>query len=291
MGTGQGAKTTGFLSQVNFYSTSKTDLVAKFSAALERNAGLALGNWGSISEKTIPGWTVVSDAQIWGQASNHLKVDPTVNGRVLTLDEKFSQYWDDKVVNRWKVWKARPIEERTWASLLAMITGLGIPGFSSGLTGFQLANNAAILGLAQQPTIAEVADWVWDNQGLGAYAGLTLLGFSLATCGEVRCAMECVARHLDTHLTKSDKEDLGFNAIFVEHLLCKITRWHGRMGKSASGEPLLDQLAKGAERDQEEVPWIAGENMTVSSRLPFPVLVQSSAIHEVVNGYNVSTLA
>src|SRR4051812_16314566 len=106
-----------------------------------------------------------------------------------------------------------------------MIKSLGIPGFQQGLTVFQLANYLVFLGIAKMPPWYEVADFVVENRQKGAFRGLQGLGFHMPDSSSVRAAFYCIHHHLEKNLTEDDKEILGFNVLFTEHILCKVVRW------------------------------------------------------------------
>ncbi|KAJ8075901.1 hypothetical protein PM082_021533 [Marasmius tenuissimus] len=92
----------------------------------------------------------------------------------------------------------------------------------------QLANTLALLGLCELPSCDDMANIVHTHKNKGAFEGLQHLGFSVtasSTVEEVRSAFRCVFDFLDHRLRLEDKVVLKFNAIFVEHLLCKVTRW------------------------------------------------------------------
>ncbi|KAE9408425.1 hypothetical protein BT96DRAFT_763992, partial [Gymnopus androsaceus JB14] len=105
---------------------------------------------------------------------------------------------------------------------------IGIPGFGSGITQMQFANTLALLGLCDLPSCDTMAKIVRANKHMGAFEGLQRLGLQVdAQSAEthVQAAFRCVYDALDHLLTPTDKDLLCFNAIFVEHLLCKVSRW------------------------------------------------------------------
>lgn len=106
-GTGQGVKTNLFLNHLmpeGFFRKTKDAQALMFSSVLEENVQISLSHTGRISESTLEGWVATSDLRIWGQASNHLKLFPTMNGREMTLNEKLGPYWSPEVVEKWTAW-------------------------------------------------------------------------------------------------------------------------------------------------------------------------------------------
>lgn len=167
-----------------------------------------------------------------------------------------------------------------WRSVLELLLNLNICGFQSGLTVFQLANNITLLGLATMPTAYNVADWVDNNQNLGAFRALQSLGFTMKTSGAVWCAFDTVYTHLEAHLLDEDKNDVGFSPIFVEHVLCKIVRWRGRLGQDSAGSSILATFAKKAIEDKNKG----------TCSFPFLLIIGLNNIKARIDMYNVSVL-
>ncbi|KAF8197195.1 hypothetical protein K438DRAFT_1444669, partial [Mycena galopus ATCC 62051] len=120
----------------------------------------------------------------------------------------------------------------TWADALRWIVEAKLSGFGSGLAPLQFANNLTLAGIATPPSPAEMAQWIYLNKGLGAFAGLQACGFQLpknASPAAVRAAFFCFYAWLDHFLTKEDKAVLSFGTILAEHLLCKVGRWKKRL--------------------------------------------------------------
>ncbi|KAK0430784.1 hypothetical protein EV421DRAFT_1721178 [Armillaria borealis] len=114
------------------------------------------------------------------------------------------------------------IEWHTWVEVIDFVIGLGIPGFGSGLTPLQFANNLLFSGIVQMPSVAMVGTWILHNCGLGAFLGLEKMGFIMTDIASVVAAFAIVHDFLDEYLSEDDKEILGFNegfgTVFVEHL-------------------------------------------------------------------------
>ena len=47
------------------------------------------------------------------------------------------------------------------------------------------------------------------------------MGFKLIDKGAIREAMTLVDKYTKINMTEDDKKNLGFGAIFVEHMFCK----------------------------------------------------------------------
>lgn len=193
----------------------------------------------------------------------------------MTLTEKFEPYWADTVGHRWTSFLGSlagrdPVEfleaeKLKWSDAHQFIIRLSIRGFLSGLTVFQACHSLVVLGLCKPPTASEMANWVARHRSLGAFAGLKLLGFRLTARSsrrQVRAAFLCVYLYLDHHLSPVHKTKLGFGAIFVEHLLCKVVRWSKRCNNMVKSPTLfkLRNLVEYAEqrynklRDDETFP-------------------------------------
>ncbi|KAJ3529721.1 hypothetical protein NMY22_g8884 [Coprinellus aureogranulatus] len=231
-GTGQGWKTESFLTYLEecgtgFWSESSDNVVSKFNNAMLRNLNQVLADM-----------LEYENANQWGTANNHLLVQPTVpgqNGRKLTLDEKFEPYFDAKVVKAWteflddmagedhRTWGG---VKRSWREALDMVEKLQIAGIA-GLTALQLVNSLALLGIVKMPDAEMLADWIWQRPGLGAFRG---------------------------NMSEEDKKAVGFSALFVEHLLCKVVRWDRRLKDDGANftlgsraQEILEDVQKGIE--------------------------------------------
>ncbi|KDQ53090.1 hypothetical protein JAAARDRAFT_100234, partial [Jaapia argillacea MUCL 33604] len=112
---------------------------------------------------------------------------------------------------------------KTWSEALALLTSLNIPTFSSELTSFQAAHHLAYTGICQMPTIEDIGLWISKNTNKGAYSSLANMGLlSISGAVTITAAFRVVYDHLNTYLTKDDQQELGFDVIFVEHVLCKV---------------------------------------------------------------------
>ncbi len=113
-----------------------------------------------------------------------------------------------------------------------------------------------------------------DNCTLGACTGLRLLGFSIQPRSLIPIAFECIWEHLNTFLSDSDKNDLGFSPIFVEHVLCKVVRWSNYYDTGVKkGGLSFQNMVKSVEDSNPK--WITNENLNNHKVFPFPLIVKS----------------
>jgi hypothetical protein len=272
MGTGQGPFTSEFLSVTNFPFQSLEDCIKAFEH-------------GELLAKTSEGDMHVSNARVYGTASNFLGHRPTVNGECLSLEEKFSPYFTDEIQSDWQKWLGEMAGQdpaqyrgnrRSWLEALQMCTDLKLSGFKTGLTAFQFANNLVLMGVCSPPSPQDMANWIFSHPKLGAAQGLCRLGFSLSTTspkGAYQSAFLCTYNYLDRHLTEDDKALLDFGPIFLEHLLCKVHRWTQHI-KKAGGD--FDRLAKTAVDTCDS--WASGLNKDNCSLFPLPMCTDMNAL-------------
>lgn len=88
-------------------------------------------------------------------------------------------------------------------------------------------------------------------------------------------AFKCVHDHLNLHLSERDKEILDFGPIFVEHLLCKISRWDNRL-KIENYAGAFGKTAKEVEESYQE------------GQAPFPPFISKDFISEIIQDIRVS---
>ncbi|KAK7001419.1 hypothetical protein R3P38DRAFT_2559080 [Favolaschia claudopus] len=193
----------------------------------------------------------------------------------LTLEEKFGPMFSPEVEDAWlhlgplanqEPRGCSPADLPSWTATLELIKSINIPAFKTGLTAMQLVNTLAFSGIVQMPTVMVMANWIADNQGLGAVAGLQLLGFKTTSKNQIRAAFICFHNYLDCKLTALDKQALGFHPPFTEHVLCKIPRWEKYL--KADGCPSLSQMLE----DLGDIEWISGSNAQDPSAMPFPLV-------------------
>ncbi|RDB25058.1 hypothetical protein Hypma_007527 [Hypsizygus marmoreus] len=300
MGTGQGNKTSKFLCAFDrVFSYSLQECVALFGAALIHNQSVLSRYFRDVDDclsadtesapPHIDGLLQISNSRIYGSACNTLKLLPTVREKIspgapvykkilpsdapvnkMDLNDKMEPYWTWSVRQQWiahlgDMLNADPStymgKRQSWSSTIHMLIDLKIPGFMSGLTVMQTANALAISGIIEPPELTELADWIWQNHRLGAFAGLQRLGFCLPNRKAVYVALTCLYTFLDNHLTDDDKTILGFGTIGLEHALCKVSRWSKKV------EDIL-RWAKAAEQSDT---FIHGANLHNPAGFPFPL--------------------
>ncbi len=210
LGTGQGHVTKRFFDRYlkKRWFTSADQCVQTFEQAHMENPNIVLDNM-----------------KCWGTPCSWLAFDQDDEGEPLfrkRLEPMFSQ----KVVDLWRVFRSR--EDRTYDDALQLAKDVGIVGFATGITRMQFANTFALLTLCPGPDCDAMARLVRINIRMGAFEGLQRLGLKVHSSSselEVRDALRCVYDSLDNKLSSDDKRMLRFNAIFVEHLMCKVSRW------------------------------------------------------------------
>jgi hypothetical protein len=300
MGTGQGFRTKVFLESISrssgFFASSLNEMEETFQTVINKNAKLLIDK-GLQSKKSesgfgIEGYIVYEDMRIWGSASNLLSATPTLKGgKKQTLHEKFKPYWAVEVQDAWVEFLGDMLDQdpstwtgpqKTWDKTMELIASFQFPGLGGGLTLLHCINAIALLKLVTLPEPESLAVWMSNNKDLGAYKGLQILGFSLAQkkpgeqvnmeAEKIQVGFKCVFAHLDEHLSTVDKTLLGFNALFVEHLLCKITRWDNRM-RQANLLDKWEEWIKDAEESEENVD---------GSTLPFPLTMESEKVKQII---------
>lgn len=287
LGTGQGYQTQEFLDQIGrstgFFASNLLEMTETFEIVLSGNARKSADIPGHQQAKGV---IQIDDMFIWGQPSNYLSATPTKlgagrNGPKMTLKDKFSPYWSDKVQDAWvdflgDMIDCNPINyQKTkprWSDVGPFLDLINVPTFKTGLTRLQLANYLVSLNIVDAPSSDEIARWIHVHPKLGAFHGLQQLGFCLVTSNinTTRAAFACVYRHLDENLTQDDKKISSFGPIFVEHLLCKIARWHSRLATEMP--ELLDELAL----------QVKNQSIIVYDIFPFPLSVDKEWIKEVI---------
>lgn len=249
LGTGQGNGTKSFLSMLDhkFQFNSSDEVVAEIIAGINRNeAILAQETYKpGMRLSQIKGYVPVDNPAIWGQPSRQLSIVSHKTPYSTLMDAiitKFQRNFTDKIQLQWKdflgdMYGVDPGlyqgERRTWKEALELMTSLNIAGFKNGLTTLQSANLLAFAGIVQPPDAMIMGAWIHHHNDLGAYRGLQALGFRLSDISSVVAAFLIVHNHLNKNLSEEDSLilgfDSGFSTIAVEHILCKVTRWQGRL--------------------------------------------------------------
>ncbi|KDR72713.1 hypothetical protein GALMADRAFT_42557, partial [Galerina marginata CBS 339.88] len=255
MGTGQGFRTKDFLESIarpsGFFASSLDEMEEMFQTVINKNAKLLIDKGFPLdkSGSGIEGYIDYDDMRVWGTANNFLSATPTLRGgQKQTVREKFEPYWAVEVQDAWVEFLGDMLDQdpstwtgpkKGWDEIMMLIASFHFPGLGGGLTLLHCANAVALLKLVTLPDPEALAAWIASNQDLGAYRGLEILGFGLTPkkagqkvemeVEKIQVGFKSVFAHLDQYLSPEDKALLGFNVLFVEHLLCKITRWDSRM--------------------------------------------------------------
>lgn len=169
------------------------------------------------------------------------------------------------------------------------MVGLKIPGLGGGLAALQLTNTISLSKVAEMPTSQEIADWVWRNPSKGAFKGLELLGFYLPNTNAVRYAFKSIENHLRAHLSEADQCLLGLGPMFIEHLLCKVSRYKSRLekeGQTEAGKRLFLTLAREALEAAQNTLWVREHPRTDQRAFPFPLLSSPTHISEAISFFS-----
>ncbi|KAJ7041261.1 hypothetical protein C8F04DRAFT_947539 [Mycena alexandri] len=302
--SGQGFSTQSFLKTISFFFNSAEDCIACFTEARSSNEAIVAKyradhpNAQMSTMKSLQGYVVLDDPNVWGQAANDLCITPTIrftNGLRVSVANKLGPYFSGLIRAGWITWLGGLYGQdpdkytglrHSWSDTINMIRSLNIPGIKGlGLTTLQLANNLALLNICTPPDAAEMGTWIGENPKLGAYKGLVLLGFKLRASDPLatRAAFQVFYDHCERNLTQADKELLGFGAIFVEHLLCKVQRWQDRYNTAMS-----TKFARLRDAQSSSSPWIPGNNQTDAMGFPFPLGVDGNRIGQIIKDIIVS---
>ena len=300
LGTGQGYFTRKFLKTItrhHFFASSIQEMIETFQAPINSNATL-ISQFQQTAGKpqNIPGYIQYDDPCIWGQPNHFLSISPSRgknSGKKMTLEEKFAPYWADSVQDAWAKLLGDLLdqdpttytgERPKWATASLFLDEINVLSFKRGLTRLQLANYLVTLKIVDPPEPDEMAQWIFHNQGLGAFTGLANIGFILSSnnLNATRAAFACVFRHLDENLTREDKEILFFSPIFVEHLLCKVGRWKNRFSNYPGIADKLHELVHKALEETWNSGWVAGANSLSPKAVPFPLKLDFAWIEAVI---------
>lgn len=294
MSTGQGTdRTLSFMNQRTLFVFSDLEeCITVFDDILTSNAGIIAdsGFTGRRFDK-LDGYVSLDNPNIYGSAANSLKLLPTrgrkASKKKYTLAEKFGPFFTDDLVQKWKSFLGDMLGQdpkqftgikHTWLEGLEFVVGCKLDGFKNGLTLLQTVNNMAFQSVLTMPTHDGITTWIGANPNLGAYRGLSELGFTLVHEGFMRVAIKIVYDHMDRYLTADDKQLLGFGYIFVEQVLCKVVRWDYRLKQGGAGS--LEEIADSALAKAKD--WVVGENATEGSKFPFPLTIDDDMISEAI---------
>lgn len=232
------------------------------------------------------------NTRIWGRApSNWFQDEIDYQTGHLTRQDKYNPMYSSALQTSWLAhigplagqdprlaqWAG---EKKTWSSTTDWIVKQKIVSLKSfNLTVLQLANYLALSGVCLEPTEYEMADALVNlkagaGEDKGACKGLGLLGFNIKrnkSAQWVRAAFLAFYRHLDTQLSSLHKTFLHFGAIFVEHLLCKISRFDGIFHR--------DETSKGVDLTS------IGQRAIATGKDKFPFALEGSrkTVQEVID--------
>ncbi|KAF8174837.1 hypothetical protein K438DRAFT_1980029 [Mycena galopus ATCC 62051] len=258
---------TGLASLLVFMSTGQGSLTSEFILRMSTRPGKF--HFTSLDRAIAEFEAVENDTATFGDAQQIKFCNPAIYGtaNACSTGQSFEnligplKQQDPSTSNAPKI---------AWADALRWIVDTNLSGFGTGLATLQFANNLTLAGIATPPSPAQMAQWIYLNKDLGAFAGLQTCGFELApdaSPAAVRAAFFCFYAWLDYFLTKADKEVLGFGPIFAEHLLCKVGRWKKRLYKMSGRKMDLTTIAQEL---FEGKPWVSAENLADYTKWPIP---------------------
>jgi hypothetical protein len=273
MSTGQGAITAEFVRFTDLWFECLAPCIRVFRNALATNDRVQCYN-----------------TRIWGTTCASFGIET----QKFTVEEKFKHFFDEEVKKAWKIFLGERYESADLASHLdplptftkaldllnKLCKKLKLHGFNDGLTNLQFANNLASLGLCQQPTVDEIAKWIFEHQKKGAFKGLLALGFKIQGRPQhwTKAAFQCIYDHLSATLSPMDHDELRFGTIFVEHILCKVSRFAyilrkaGRSRKASTHSTIsplsLRQIALDAARSSN---WVGEADSSDRSGKTLPI--------------------
>jgi hypothetical protein len=193
------------------------------------------------SDKNL--WQIkTQNIRVWGQPNIHL----SWYGLKQSPQKRFSFLFEPKLQDSWVSWIEKDVH--SWYDTYKWISEhVKINGFA-GLTLFQCVNNLAYVGICKKPSLAELAVWTSNNSSLGAAHGLSYLGFSCsrgpAMVWRLYGALTVLNSFLCHYLSKEDQADLHYDTIWIEHMLCKLSRWANIWKKGAGGDNFYDTAEK-----------------------------------------------
>jgi len=251
MSTGQGAATAEFVQHNDLWFDDLPSCISTFYNARAASNGVKFCN-----------------QNIWGTTCASFGVEC----QKFTMEEKFTPFFDRKVKDAWKKYLDEFYESSdrpsgnlpTFTEALELLNELcgklKLHGFKTGLTSLQFANNLVSLGLCQPPTVDEIAQWIFEHKDKGAFKGLLALGFKIdgRPAQWTKAAFQCVHDHLSATLSQEDCNELRYGTIFIEHILCKVSRFAYLIGKVRQSRKVserftLRQIAQDAARSSNWV--------------------------------------
>ncbi|KAK7037431.1 hypothetical protein VNI00_011182 [Paramarasmius palmivorus] len=269
LGTGQGEVTKTFFKRHlhgRIFSSAQ-DCVAEFNAMYSSNSAVRLDN-----------------KRCWGPACSWLGFIRSDDG-IPNFQERLEPMFSSHVISVWLAFCHK--EKRTYEDALALGPESKIDGFNSGITQMQLANTLALLGLCEMPNCDRMGTIIWRHSRKGAFEGLQRLGLDISrhsTETEVRQAFRCVYDFLDHKLVKRDKDILDFNAIFVEHLLCKVTRWEKAFPSKVVN--MLRHMAEQTRKGECGLVLVAtAEDHPTAKHFPFELEVERTVVEQWISNH------
>ncbi|KAF6741898.1 hypothetical protein DFP72DRAFT_1082988 [Ephemerocybe angulata] len=152
--------------------------------------------------------------------------------------ENAKEYWDS-AIDLEEEWRELTSREKRCA-FTECVNFFRPPGDRAGrfkelgpLAAYLLACDVAYAGLCCYPSLGEVAQAVYDNDA-GALKGLRYLGL-VGSAGErrnrqtipaIEAGLQEVMKFVIEGYSEKEREEMGFDIICVEHLLCKLSRNH-----------------------------------------------------------------
>ncbi|KAF8205945.1 hypothetical protein K438DRAFT_1817590 [Mycena galopus ATCC 62051] len=288
LGTGQGATTADFLDRVRrrgqpmWHFSSAAACIGLFAEAERINTTLKAADRIEYDNPRIYG-----QPNTWHGAPPKAKDPHTERYFELTFTQRFEPYFCDEIQDSWHAFLGPLADQdpgsftasrKSLGEVLHWILEFGLQGFGGRLGALQFANTTVLAGIADPPSPAFMAQWIGINKDYGAFAGLQLLGFNLdkdSSPAAVRAAFCCFYYWLEHYLTKDDKDAVDFGTIFVEQLLCKISRWKHRM--FSMGKLDLVEMA----RKVFEVDWAPGANIGDHTKFPIPSCKSQSELYRL----------
>ncbi|KAJ7032326.1 hypothetical protein C8F04DRAFT_1262079 [Mycena alexandri] len=262
MGTGQGSGTIEFLAHMDqrvgkMFFQSLEEAVEVFTV---------MENLSEANQLKYKNPSVYGQVNVWYS----LRPKFSLRGQYVELDirEKLGPYFEEELHANWVALVGPDAPKPDWEDILRWILQAELRGFSSGLGALQFANNIVLIGIANPPSPAAMAQWIYLNKGFGAFAGLIALGFKLpdnASPATVRTTFFCFYKWFEAFMTDEDKEIVRFGTIFAEQELCKIERWKNRL--QTMGKTDLSAMAKVLFEGQV---WTKSANLKDHTRWPIP---------------------
>jgi hypothetical protein len=307
MGTGQGYRTRNFLklsdstggTADSFFCTSSEDCCQLFQRAVDKNIQLAESSGWSGEEiaemlkkegnSKLPGYIQMSDCQSYGTPNNILSLRPATRSKSyhqMSIEEKLTPYWTAEITSAWVEFLGPLLNQDpqryngafpTWSATLNLFQNvLHVSGFQSGLTSLQATNNICFSSGCSAPTLDEMAAFIQAHRSLGAWNGLCDLGFKPYNCKAIQVALSIVYDHLNRNLSQGDKRILGLDKytwIFMEHVLCKVRRYGGR----------LQWMNKWVEEAEKSGHWMSNRMEGDFEAFPIPFQASLERVKELLD--------